>query len=165
MTRDDAAAFAAELTLTAELFGAALSDARVTAYFQALEDVPWEDLQPAMVAARQVERFFPSPAMLRDLTGPTLDVLAASAFADVWACAGGRANRDRLEQAALDTVEAMGGWGTFREARTGTGSILSAQFRKLYVAYARDLRVTEARQRAIEAGPLMLPTAGLERQP
>lgn len=151
MTRDDAEAFAKELILTAELFAAPLSEARITAYFQALEDVPWPELRPALIAARQCERWFPTPAALRELLDDAPDALAGEAFAEVWRCASNGPSRRHLDMPAREAVEAMGGWGTFREAKTGSGSMLSAQFRKLYLAFARRARVESAKARAITA--------------
>jgi hypothetical protein len=151
MTPDNAAAFAAELTLTAELFAAPLSDARITAYYQALEHVEWERLQPLMMAARQTERFFPTPAVYLEALAGSADVMATTALGDVWAVVAKTKRTCDMDEATHDVVDAMGGWETFQHARLRDAAILAAQFRKAYVAVVREQRIQAGHFRAEDA--------------
>lgn len=149
MTHEDLPAFTAELTLTAELFGAQLSKARIMAYFQALEDQDWEAVRMGFHLCRRASRFMPMPAdLLEQIRGP-VEERAAAAFQAVW----DRLVRGRdvhVSALASETVQNMGGASVFTEAQVGSGSILYGQFTKLYMVLAARHR-REATIAALEA--------------
>lgn len=135
MTHDDLPAFTRELTLTAELFAAQLSPARITAYYQALEDQEWEGVRTAFYLCRRASRFMPMPAdLLEQIRGP-VEARAALAFQQVWE----RLVRGRdvfVSALASETVQNMGGASVFTEAQVGSGGMLYGQFTKLYMVLA-----------------------------
>lgn len=137
MTRDDLPAFTAELMVTAELYGAALSEARIAAYFDAVSDRQLGPVRTALRAARQTRRFFPLPGDLRELLDGDTEAEAAHAFGVVMQNLGEHVEPEALElwrsnPALRKVVAQMGGLGALK-ARTFGGSLWRV-FLKLYQA-------------------------------
>ena len=159
MTADDLPAFTADLVVTAELYGAALSEARIVAYFEALADRPLRAVQAALRAARQTRRFFPLPGDLRDLLDGDSEAIAAHAFGIVMQNLGENVTDEALAlwrgNAALRaTVAQLGGLPALKGRHFG-GSLWRV-FLKLYQAQlAGDV------MRQAELPPAVTPRASL----
>jgi len=154
MTTDDLPAFTAELVVTAELYSAPLSEARIAAYFDALADRPWRQVQAALRAARQSRRFFPLPGDLRELLDGDTEAEAAHAFGIVMQNLGETASEEAMEvwrgNAALRAVVAqLGGLGALK-AKTFGGSLWRV-FLKLYQAEVDARLVRQAALPSAEA--------------
>ena len=159
MTADDLPAFTADLVVTAELYGAALSEARIVAYFEALADRPLRAVQTALRAARQTRRFFPLPGDLRELLDGDTEALAAHAFGLVMQNLGDYASEEardvwREDAALRATVGQLGGLPALKGRHFG-GSLWRV-FLKLYQA---QLAGDVMRQAALP--PAVTPRAAL----
>lgn len=108
MTDGDRATFAAELTLLAEVFGETLSRTRIGAYFVALEDFEFSEVQGAMRRAIKTSKFFPKPAEVAELIGGSLDDRAAFQWAQVMLAIRGKPCE--VDAVAHEAVRLMGGW-------------------------------------------------------
>ena len=144
MKGEDLPAFTAELLLTAELFGAQLSEARIGAYFEALGDQSIRGVLMALRACRERKRFFPLPGDVRELLEEDSESAAAYAFALLMANLGDRATPEaKAEWHANEimrvVVARMGGVAAFR-ART-FGHSTWRVFLRLYQAELRDHRM------------------------
>lgn len=69
MTNGDGSRFSELLALLSETFHEPVSEARATAYWLALEDLPLGDVEASVAEALRECRFFPRPAELRALAG------------------------------------------------------------------------------------------------
>lgn len=91
MERHDRTAVLRELTITAEVFDVALSEAKLIAYVEAIEDLEPNLIVAALLAIRRQSRFFPRPAEIRErvdqLAGRALpspeEILAVIRRADI----------------------------------------------------------------------------------
>jgi hypothetical protein len=108
MTARDGPTFATELTMLAEVFGERMSEARMNAYFAALEEFCIEDIQGACRRAIQTSRFFPRPAELIEALEGGLDDRAVYQWAQVMLRAKGQPHE--MDAIAELAVEMMGGW-------------------------------------------------------
>ena len=66
MTAADRGRFAVALATLAEVFGEALSSARLESYFQALADLDIDAVEAAAQICMRTRKFFPKPAELRE---------------------------------------------------------------------------------------------------
>jgi hypothetical protein len=73
VTEQDRKPLAALLTGLAEIFGAELSKTVHALYFEALQDIPLEDIKRAARAALATAKYMPRPAELRELAGHGLE--------------------------------------------------------------------------------------------
>lgn len=69
MTNADSPRFGELMALLSETFNEPMSEARATAYWLALEDLPLDDIERSVAEALRECRFFPRPAELRALAG------------------------------------------------------------------------------------------------
>ena len=108
MTSRDSVTFATELTMVAEVFGEALSEPRLRAYYAALEEYAIEDVQAACRRAIKASRFFPKPADLIEILHGNLDDRAVYQWAQVMLRAKGQPHE--MDAVAERAVALMGGW-------------------------------------------------------
>lgn len=107
MTIDDVVR---ELVKTADLFGLALSETRIEAYLEALDDLPHDKVAVALASLRSTARFFPRPIEVRETVEGTLGDEAER----IW-CAVREASTPRELSAsdwdyASDAISSVGGW-------------------------------------------------------
>ena len=74
MTQADRPRFGALLALLLETYAEDVSEARATAYFEALYDLPVEAIEIAVRSHIRTSKWFPKPSELRDLYDPALGV-------------------------------------------------------------------------------------------
>lgn len=74
MTAQDRPMFVRGLMVLGEAFNEPLSELRIEAYFDALSDLPAQDVLSAMRSAIKAESFFPKPVQIRNIAqGSTSD--------------------------------------------------------------------------------------------
>lgn len=114
MTVDDLEAFFARLAALSELFDARFSDAKSTLYFEALRDLPFDDVVAATNAAAKTCTFMPKPAEIRKLAvGDDEDQAERAwlALRSAMRVAGAYASLATEDPALGETVVAMfGSW-------------------------------------------------------
>lgn len=146
MTDDDFAVFATSLGIAAETLDAPISELRIRGYYEALRDLPLEQVLLALKQSMRDAQWLPKPAELRQrLQGSTEDA-AALAWADVQAAIRrvGRYGDPRrmLDPAAHAAMKAtFGDWGAACDMDIEGAAVASA--RKSFVAaYAAQERRT-----------------------
>lgn len=135
--------FAQLMVLLAEAYPATrLREGTVRVYYQALRDIPDDDLEAAMARAVKESEFFPSVAYIRKMAQPTVDDAAVLA----WGSLGRAAQRIGAWQSLVveDTccaralVAAFGSWPAFCE--TGDGPALALKRQEFLAAYRDAVR-------------------------
>lgn len=99
-----------ELVKTADLFGLALSETRIEAYLDALDDLEHDKVAVALASLRSTARFFPRPIEVREAVQGTLADRAEHIWQEVRTAAH---PRDLLKQDwedAQEAIDAVGGW-------------------------------------------------------
>ncbi len=147
MTDADFAPFVTSLGVAAEIFDVALSELRMRAYFEALRDLPLEQVLLALKQSMRDAEWLPKPAEIRQrITGSTDDA-AALAWAAVQQAIRkvGRYSspRQSLGEAAYAAMQAaFGDWQAACDMETEGAAVASA--RKSFVAaYAAQTRRTQ----------------------
>lgn len=151
MTDADFPAFATSLGVAAETLDAPISELRIRGYFEALRDLPLEQVVLALKQSMRDAEWLPKPAEIRQrITGSTDDA-AALAWAAVQQAIRkvGRYNspRQTLGDAAYAAMQAaFGDWQAACDMETEGAAVASA--RKSFVAaYAAQTR--RAQQEAL----------------
>jgi hypothetical protein len=114
---NDSSEFVRRLVLLGELFDALLSPAKQALYFEALRDLPFDEVAAALNAAAKVCTFMPKPAELRKLAvGDDEDQAEQAwlALRGAMRSAGAYASLATEDPALGDTIAAM--FGTWPEA-------------------------------------------------
>lgn len=83
MDAGDSSEFAQRLVGLGEVFDASLSPVKQALYFEALADLPLEDVVRALNQAMKACTFFPKPAELRDFAVGNVEDQAAQAWANL----------------------------------------------------------------------------------
>lgn len=156
MQSDDKRVFAAELALTAEVFGEQLSPTRIEAYFLALAEFDVDAVRAALRQSVKVSRFFPKPAEIREvIEGGGLEdkaVLAWSRFLRAVERVGTYQSVDFGDPVLHATVQAMGGWlEQWRLERMDERELgyKRAEFVRLYAALSKRGPTLDAPKRLI----------------
>lgn len=145
MTEHDRPNFARGLLWLGEAFNEAVSEIRCAAYFDALRDLSWAQLSPAVRQAVAVLRFFPKPIDLRELAMGRVEDDADVAWGLVVAEARrtGAYAVPQLPEPLLLTIRAVfGDWPSFCacEIRGPEGIGWRKQFLQTFGIYARRER-------------------------
>lgn len=150
MTNGDRQAFARMIFALGETFGEPVSDLRVEAYFDALGDLPLEDVLTAGRSAIREARFFPRPVELRE----QIDGKVEDQSEIAWTYVQREVRRvgfygaptwpdEATRRAAL---ELYGGWGALCTHLPASGPELlgfGKQFKASFRAYACEDRRLE----------------------
>lgn len=111
---NDSGEFVRRLVVLGELFEATLSPAKQALYFEALRDLPFEDIAHALNAAAKTCTFMPKPAEIRKLAIGDDDDLAEQAwltFRGAMRSAGAYSSVATTDPALGEAIVAMfGGW-------------------------------------------------------
>lgn len=114
MTTDDNTEFRNRLVALAELFDAKIAATRQALYFEALRDLPFEQVVQALTQAARACKFFPKPAELRSLAvGDIEDATEAAwmAFKGAMARAGAYSSLATSNASLGETIVAVfGSW-------------------------------------------------------
>lgn len=159
MTPHDKMDFYLLLDTVAEVFNVELSATRKRAYFAALEDMPWDDMERACAEAMRSEKFFPVPATLRELAGYAAEKLPAAEAA--WQQLRNletRYNREALtDPLTREVFEAMGG-GYVLDWGFGNWDLAKEdQKRREFVSRYREAQHARALAHAAPRGVFALP--------
>lgn len=105
--------FSAEITRTAEAFGAEMSPGRIVTYFDDMSDLSLDAVIGALAYARRSLTFFPKIAELRRYAEGSIDdraELAWRTFVDVIRFHGSMPSLQVYDGAIAYAIECMGGW-------------------------------------------------------
>lgn len=144
MTEVDRVTFAEGLFTLGETFNEPMSDAKVEAYFSALEDCDIQQVSGAMRHAIRASKFFPRPADLREYIDGDRQALADAAWGTLLREIRrvGYMGTPNLEPAVVRAVnELWGSWRHLCETLPGEGPELVGwlkQFKQVYESGARD---------------------------
>lgn len=143
MTDQDRPAFAHTLGLLGEAFNEPLSATRIEAYFVALGDLSWPQVERAALLVLREGRFFPKPVEVREAIVGTTDQAADAAWGAVLAQVrrvGYMGTPTFADPLTLPTIGRLwGSWRALCETLPAGGPELVGwikQFKAVYVALA-----------------------------
>ena len=146
-----------ELVKTADLFGLALSETRIEAYLDALDDLEPAQVAVALASLRSTARFFPRPIEVRETVEGTLADEAERIWLAVRAAKHPRELSGEDWANAGDAVDSVGGWPMLH----GEANIrqVPALHRDFVAMVTRELHETRryAIQERVEAKMLTAP--------
>jgi hypothetical protein len=134
--------FVGIITALAVTFGREASEALLTGYWMALQDLPLDDLKRAAARAIHERTFMPVPAELRELAGELTPearaVIAWKAALDAERLHGYYGSVDFDDKAVNATIRNMGGWEKFTERLENEDrEWLRKEFLQIYAVYCR----------------------------
>lgn len=163
MERSDGMAFGQALAVLAEAFGEPMSKARSAAYFDALADLPLDDVRAAIRSALRDCTFFPKPVELRKYSGTHVDAGAAyAALQKAKRASGAYFGPPPLPDGMKLLVERLGGW---RNVMASPEDALWRRFTHIYegvrlACVARSLPLLEMPKQLDGPAPLRLVSEG-----
>ena len=143
MTNQDRTRFAKAINSAALLFDRTLSDPVIDLYFRALEDLPIESVEAAIMRSIQENTFFPKPAELRQVVLGSVADRAEVAWQAAWAAYQKAGYYDTVlfqDGAIARAIQAVyGGWVQFSEAsRTLSPEMIQAKRKEFLSTYRRE---------------------------
>jgi hypothetical protein len=146
VTDQDTDRFGIVITGLAEVFGESLSDPRIEAYFQALEDLPIESIERAAKILLGSSRFFPKPVEIREAIAGTPTDRADSAwriFVKLCVEEGHYPSLYVTDGPMAFAIEHLGGW---IEAQAKLGDASPEMARAYEKQFIASYRLGEKRQ-------------------
>ena len=158
MTEGDRPLFAEALHVLGETFNETISDVRAEAYFRALQDLPIEVVNAAVLTALRTSKFFPKPVEVRDLVFGNVDSRADAAWSAVIReirRVGYVGTPSFDDSRVLDAVrDVWGGWARLCETLPAEGPELVGWIKQFKSAY----RSVDARSHQPQLPATALPT-------
>jgi hypothetical protein len=143
MNNQDRARFIKAINGAAMLFDKNLSDPVIDLYFRALEDLPVDAVEAALMRSIQNNTFFPKPAELRQIILGSVSDQAEVAWQAAWEAYRKAGYYDTVlfqDGAIARTILAVyGGWVQFSEAsRTLSPEMIQARRKEFLSTYRRE---------------------------